>query len=44
MLMQDLYHVQFLLANADLSQDERIILQGLLLRIEEEIADAEKPN
>jgi len=44
MLKQDLYHVQFLLANASLTDNERVILQGLLIRLEEQIAAAEKPN
>ena len=44
MLKEDLYHVQWLLANMELSDDERIILEGVAARIKEEIKNAEKPN
>jgi hypothetical protein len=43
-LKQYLYHVQFLLANAPLADNERVIMKGLQVRLEEQIREAEKPN
>ena len=44
MLKEDLYHVQWMLANMELSDDERIILEGAEARIKAKIKSAEKPN
>ena len=44
LLKEDLYHVQWLLANAPLRDNERVILQGLEIRLKGEIGTAEKPK
>ena len=43
-LKENLYHVEYLLKNAALDDNERVILQALLIKLKDQIAAAQKPN
>jgi hypothetical protein len=44
MLKEDRYHVQYVLANVELTEQVRHIFVALLMQIEEQIRAVEKPN